>query len=107
MEEQELRGILSNNIKRCRLKNNLSQLALAEKLDISTNFLSDIERCKAWVSPNTLIKLAAVLDVEPYELFKADALLSETEKNVLQRYADENLKAVLSVANRLHNGGGA
>ncbi|GMO48562.1 MAG: hypothetical protein Pg6C_11120 [Treponemataceae bacterium] len=101
MDEQELRGILSNNIKRCRQKNNLSQLALAEKLDISTNFLSDIERCKAWLSPNTLVKLASVLDVEPYELFKADALLSEAEKDILRRYADENLQAVLSVANRL------
>jgi transcriptional regulator with XRE-family HTH domain len=101
MKEQELRGILSNNIKRCRLKKSLSQLALAEKLDISTNFLSDIERCKAWVSPNTLVKLASVLDVEPYELFKADALLLETEKNILQHYADENLKAVLSLVNRL------
>jgi len=101
MEEQEIRGILSNNIKRCRLKNNLSQLALAQKLDISTNFLSDIERCKAWISPNTLVKLASALDIEPYELFKADALLSGTEKDVLQRYADENLKAVLSVVNQL------
>ena len=101
MEEQELRGILSNNIKRCRQKNNLSQLALAEKVDISTNFLSDIERCKAWISPNTLVKLASVLNIEPYELFKADALLSNTEKSILQNYADENLNAVLSVMNRL------
>jgi transcriptional regulator with XRE-family HTH domain len=101
MEEQELRGILSNNIKRCRLKNNLSQLALAQKLNISTNFLSDIERCKAWVSPHTLVKLASVLNIEPYELFKADSLLLETEKNILQRYANENLKAVLSVVNQL------
>jgi len=102
MEEQELRGILSNNIKRCRLKNNLSQLALAEKMDISTNFLSDIERCKAWISPSTLVKLAAVLNIEPYELFKADALFSDAEKSILQHYADENLKAVLSVINQLH-----
>ncbi|MCL1817842.1 MAG: helix-turn-helix domain-containing protein [Spirochaetaceae bacterium] len=101
MEEQELRGILSNNIKRCRLKNNLSQLALAEKVDISTNFLSDIERCKAWVSPTTIVKLASVLNIEPYELFKADALLSGTEKSILQQYADENLKAVLSVMNQI------
>ena len=101
MEEQELRGILGNNIKRCRLKNNLSQLALAEKVDISTNFLSDIERCKAWVSPNTLVKLASVLDIEPYELFKADAHLSDTEKTILQHYVDENIKAVLSVMNQL------
>ncbi|GMO20802.1 MAG: hypothetical protein Pg6A_07700 [Termitinemataceae bacterium] len=101
MNEHELRGILSKNIKRCRQKNNLSQFALAEKLDISANFLSDIERCKAWLSPNTLVKLASVLDVEPYELFKADALLSETEKDILRRYADENLQAVLSLTNRL------
>ena len=101
MDEQELRGILSNNIKRCRLKKNLSQSALAEKLDISPNFLSDIERCKAWVSPNTLVKLASMLNVEPYELFKADALLSETEKGILKQYAEENIKAVLSVMNKL------
>jgi len=100
MEERELRGILGNNIKRCRLRNNLSQLALAEKVDISTNFLSDIERCKAWISPSTLVKLASVLNIEPYELFKPDAFISETEKSILQHYADENLKAVLSVINQ-------
>jgi transcriptional regulator with XRE-family HTH domain len=101
MEEQELRGILSANIKRCRARNNLSQLALAEKLDISTNFLSDIERCKAWVSPATLVRLAAALQIEPHELLMPDSLLSEGEKDILQQYSKENLKAVLSVFNRL------
>ena len=101
MNEKELRGILSNNIKRCRSSKNLSQLALAEKLDISPNFLSDIERCKAWVSPNTLVKLASMLDIEPFELFKADALFSEAEKDILKQYAEENLKSVISVMNRL------
>jgi transcriptional regulator with XRE-family HTH domain len=109
MEEQELRGILSSNIRRCRLRDNLSQLALADKLGISTNFLSDIERCKTWVSSSTLVKIAAALDIEPYELFKADALLTDKEKDVLQRYADENMKAVLTVLNQIkenspHNG---
>ena len=92
---------MGNNIKRCWLKNNLSQLPLAERVDISTNFLSDIERSKAWVSPNILVKLASVLKIEPYELFKADALLTDTEKGLLQHYVDENLKAVLSVLNQL------
>ena len=101
MEERELRGILGLNIKRCRQRNNLSQLALAGMVDISTNFLSDIERCKAWVSPNTLVKLASVLNIEPYELFKADALLQDNEKSILDQYAKENLKAVLSVINKL------
>jgi len=99
MEEQELRGILGNNIRRCR--QGLSQMALAEKLGKSTNFVCDIERGKSWVSSSTLVKLAAALNVEPYELIKADAFLSEREKNVLKSYADENLKAVLSVVNRM------
>ena len=101
MNEQELRGILANNIKRCRQKNDLSQLALAEKVDISTNFLSDIERCKAWVSPTTLVKLAYVLNIEPYELFKADALMAEMEKDALQKYAEYNIKAVLSLIHQM------
>ena len=101
MKEQELRSVLSSNIKRCRQEKNLSQMALAEKLEISTNYLSDIERCKAWISPHTLVKLAAVLDIEPYKLFKADALLLEKEKDILQHYADTNLQAVLSVLNQL------
>jgi len=101
MKEKELRSILGSNIKRCRLKNNLSQLALAEKVGISTNFLSDIERCKAWISPSTLVNLASVLKIEPYELFKADAVISDSEKSILQKYTDENLKAVLSVINQL------
>ena len=105
MREQELRGILSSNIKRCRSRENLSQMALAEKLDISTAFLSDIERCKAWVSPNTIVKLAAVLNIEPYELFKADALLASSEKDIFQAYADENIKAVLSLINQIREAG--
>ncbi|MCL2804381.1 MAG: helix-turn-helix domain-containing protein [Treponema sp.] len=76
-------------------------MALAEKLEISTNFLSDIERCKAWVSPDTLVKLAAALNIEPYELLKPDALLTIKEKDVLKQYANENMKAVLTVLNQL------
>ena len=101
MEEQELRGILSKNTIRCRTRNNLTQMALAEKLGKSTNFICDIECGKSWVSITTLVKLAAAFNVEPYELFKADALLSEKENDILKSYADENMKAVLSVVNQL------
>jgi transcriptional regulator with XRE-family HTH domain len=101
MEEQELRGILGKNISRCRTRNNLSQMALAERLGRSANFICDVERGKSWVSSATLVKLAAALNVEPYELLKADALLSKREKDILKLYADENVKAVLSVVHQL------
>jgi transcriptional regulator with XRE-family HTH domain len=101
MEEWELRSILGGNIKRFRQQNKMSQMTLAEKLNISTNFLSDIERCKTWLSPATLVRLAAALNVEPHELFMADSGLSDTEKDVLQQYAHDNLKAVLSLLNKM------
>jgi transcriptional regulator with XRE-family HTH domain len=72
MDERELRGILSANIKRFRNNRGLSQLALALKLGLSANFLSDIETGKKWVSPATLVKLAKALNIDAYELFKAE-----------------------------------
>ncbi|GHU98107.1 hypothetical protein FACS189483_05690 [Spirochaetia bacterium] len=74
MEDQELRRILSANIKLYRNRREWSQVKLAEKLDISANFLADIETGKSWVSSITLVKLANVLNIEVYELFKPAAV---------------------------------
>jgi transcriptional regulator with XRE-family HTH domain len=76
MEEEELRSLLGANIKRFRKRRGWSQVKLAEKLDISTNFLSDIETQKGWVSPQTLVKLAKALDVEVYELFRPEQAMT-------------------------------
>jgi transcriptional regulator with XRE-family HTH domain len=58
MDEEGLRGLLSLNIKRFRQRKGLSQAKLAEKMEISTNYLSDIETKGGWVSPFSLVKLA-------------------------------------------------
>jgi transcriptional regulator with XRE-family HTH domain len=94
LKEQELRAVLSENIKQYRTYNKLSQLELANSLDISTNFLSDIERCKTWVSPRTLVKLAGAFHIEPYELLKPVVKLSLPEKDVIDKYAVDTLAAV-------------
>jgi transcriptional regulator with XRE-family HTH domain len=70
MEEAELRRILSVNIKYYRGLRGWSQVVLAEKIDISTNFLADIETGKSWVSSLTLAKLATIFGIEGYELFR-------------------------------------
>jgi len=67
-EDQALRDILSANVKKYRGRQKLSQLALAESADLSTNFIADIEAGNTWVSPATLMKLAKALKVEVYEL---------------------------------------
>ena len=72
MEETELRRVLSCNIKYYRSLRGWSQVKLAEKMGMSTNFLADIETGKSWVSSLTLIKLANCFGIEVYELFKPE-----------------------------------
>jgi len=89
MNERELRELLSVNIKRFRNRRGWSQAKLAEKLGISTNFLSDIETTKGWVSALTLSKLAEALNVEVYELFKPDNAVSGSLKDVVNKLAND------------------
>ena len=46
----------------------MTQEKLAEYADISLSYLSDIERCKTWVSDKTLQSLAKALNKEAWEL---------------------------------------
>ena len=69
MEEKELRALFAENIKKYRNRRGWNQLFLAEKLDISANFLSEIETGKGWVSPLTLVKIANALEIDVFELF--------------------------------------
>ena len=69
-EERALKDILSSNLKKYRQRRNWSQFTLAEKVNISTNFLADIEAGNTWVSAQTLVKLAQTLEVEVFELLK-------------------------------------
>jgi transcriptional regulator with XRE-family HTH domain len=85
MTERELREILSRNIKRFRGRRSWSQAALAEKTEISTNFLSDIETGKGWVSPLTLVKLAKVLNIEVYELFMPEGKPKDEIKGIVTK----------------------
>jgi transcriptional regulator with XRE-family HTH domain len=89
MEEQDLRSILSTNIKRYRGLQGWSQAVLAEKLDLSTNFLADIETGKSWVSSLTLVKLANVLEIEVYELFRPDGEANTETKELMIRFVKD------------------
>jgi transcriptional regulator with XRE-family HTH domain len=94
MTENELRTIVQTNIKRFRGCRKMTQAELAEKVDISINFLSDIENGKKWISPATMVKFAAVLNVEPYELFKPADTLPPSVSTLFSRYNEEVAEAV-------------
>jgi transcriptional regulator with XRE-family HTH domain len=101
MTEQELQGIFAANIKRHRQNRNLSQADLAEKLDISVNFLCNIENGNRWISPKTLVKFASALKVEPYELFKPEEALPPDVPLILNQCLDEAVIEVTKTLDRI------
>ena len=103
MTEHELRAILSANLKRYRSYRKFSQEKLAEKLDISIPFLSDVENGRKWVSPATLVKFADALGIEPHELFKPAEALSPGMALALDKWSDEVIDAVTQTVKNIQN----
>ena len=61
---------LGLNIAYYRGLRNLTQMQLAEKIDISRTHMSRIETCDSSVSLDLIFSIAKVLDVEVYKLFQ-------------------------------------
>jgi transcriptional regulator with XRE-family HTH domain len=102
MTESELRVTLGANLKRYRCLRGLSQAKLAEIIDISPNFISDIETGKRWLSSDTLVNLADALNIEVYEFLKPEAALSDEATQFITKYSDAALSVVTkSVAQSL------
>jgi transcriptional regulator with XRE-family HTH domain len=69
-EPNDLRRTLSINIKKQRKILGLTQEKLAEVTNLSSQTINDIEGCRMWVSDKTILKLAKVLHIDAYQLFK-------------------------------------
>ncbi len=69
MTSDEIKKRLSDNIKIERKKKNFTQEALAEKAQLSTQMINDIEGCRRWPSDNTISKIATALDIDVESLF--------------------------------------
>lgn len=92
MTDHDLRQIFSQNIKKYRSYRNISQADLAEDINISIPFLSDIENGKKWVSPVTLVKIADALKIKVYELFKPEDIIPDNAVNILEKYTSDIYK---------------
>ena len=68
-EHESSHRLLAQNLKRIRNLTGLSQNKLAEKCDLSTNFISELEGEKVWVSADTLDRIASALGIRAYTLF--------------------------------------
>jgi transcriptional regulator with XRE-family HTH domain len=103
MTEAEFRTIVRTNIRRYRDYRKWTQAELAEKLDISVNFLSDIENGKRWISPASMVKFASVLNIEPFELFKPADAPSPSVSSLFAKYNGEVMEAVSASLKQIYS----
>jgi transcriptional regulator with XRE-family HTH domain len=89
MTKSDIRVILGENLKKRRAFKGLSQVSLAKILDISPNYISDIEAGKRWISSETLENLAAALDVEAYEFLKPQQPKGDEISEFIQSYTEK------------------
>ena len=97
MTERELLRVFSANIKHYRALFKWSQAELAEKIDISIQFLSDIETAKKWASPTTIVKFADVFHVEVYEFFKPEKIMPAKAGSIIQKYTGDVFAAISQI----------
>jgi transcriptional regulator with XRE-family HTH domain len=69
ISENQVRRLVSRNLKRLRSMQNVSQLGLALNAGLTHNFINDIENCKKGISAKTLAKLCVALNAEPHQFF--------------------------------------
>jgi transcriptional regulator with XRE-family HTH domain len=99
----EVRALFSRNLKRLRAARNLSQLALSSLTGLTHNFINDIENGKKWVSPETIAKLSAALQAEPYHFFLPVAKMSREDRDLVSGYLDEVTDSIQKMAGDLKN----
>jgi transcriptional regulator with XRE-family HTH domain len=95
--EAALFKILGKNLKKFRALSGWSQADLAEKAEMSVNFLSAVECGKKFLSPATMVKLAEIFHIEVYELFKPEKIFSDRSQNLLNKYTEDVISAVQKV----------
>ncbi len=70
MEKENNLYVFGQRLKFLRKQNKLTQAKLAEKVDVSTNFIGMVERGKRNTTIDKLFKIAKVLDVSLAQFFE-------------------------------------
>jgi len=93
---QGIRALLGRRIQFFRKQRQLSQAALAEKVDISITSLSQIERGVKYPTSETLSRIANALGAEARELFD-DEEAPPADRSLLMRFKADVIKSVEAV----------
>ena len=96
-----LQQIFITNLKKIRKERGLSQMALSEKCDTTSNYIGQIEMGRRIPSFEKIDKIAAALEISSYELFIYEAA-EENEvkelksKEYLQKIPQHIKKEIIS-----------
>jgi len=94
-----LKQIFIKNLKGFRTKEGLSQMQLAEYCGVSSGYIAEIETGKKFPSVGIIEKIAAILKIEPYMLFKSQTINNSPvigkEKTHLPYYVNKQLQKQL------------
>ena len=96
-------------IKEARQKKGLSQMSLAEKIEISLPYMSEIENGKRNPGLETFARLTEALEVSADQLLMTDnpkvsAMLDEDLSELLKDCSVQEKKAILKVAQTVKEG---
>jgi transcriptional regulator with XRE-family HTH domain len=94
IDESDIRILVGKNLKRLRALQNISQLDLALTANLTNNFINDIENYKKSISYKTLAKLAATLNVEPYQFYLPESMVDEKMWAYVNDFNDQLQKMV-------------
>ncbi|MDR1277653.1 MAG: helix-turn-helix domain-containing protein [Treponema sp.] len=97
VDEEDIRLLVSKNLKRLRGLRNISQLGLAAEADLTHNFINDIENGKKGVSCKSLAKLSSALGVEPYQFFLPETMADDGLSGYVYDLNDSVQKAMGNV----------
>jgi transcriptional regulator with XRE-family HTH domain len=75
-----IRTLLAYNIKERRRILGISQEKLADKVSLSTQYISQIEQKHKFPSPDMLTRIAAALEIDTPQLFAVDPFSDEVIK---------------------------
>jgi len=93
--QESIRMIFANNVKKYRNLLKYSQEKLAEKTKLSVQTIKDIEGCRRWVSDKTLTMLAKAFNIPEFQL-----LLPEKYDND-KKYRKPALKSLIALKMKL------
>lgn len=100
-ENEEILKTIGHNLKNARISKGFTQEQMAEQLNVSSKFISMLERGASGISTTNLVNICKVLDIEPNSLFNGILNYSNDKDvyitNALSTLSNEDKEFLISV----------